>query len=190
VPVGAAAEAGDDDGAAIRRGDHRGRRVERTDAVIRDRFDRLGAQLGSEVDQVVVRDALHVERRRLGRERLRAHRLLARHVRLRHRALLHRPDRLAGAAIEDVGERLLRQLHDGRDPLSVDGDVDQDWMRRHVVVPDVVMNELLVPHLLAGLRLDGHECVAIEVVARPMAAVDVVGWRLDRQVDVTELGIR
>ncbi len=136
-----------------------------------------------------MRDSLHVERRRFRQEGLRLRGLLSRHVRLRHRALFYRPHRTAVAAIEDVREALLRQLHDDRDPLSVDGDIEQDRMCRHVVVPDVVMNQLLVPHLLARARFHRDERVAIEVVTGAMATVDIVGWRLDRQVDQTELRV-
>ncbi len=70
---------------------------------------------------------------------------LARHVGLADRPLLDRPDRLAVRAIEDEDERLLRDLGDGLDRLAVDGDVDQDRRGREVVVPDVVMDQLVVP---------------------------------------------
>ena len=91
---------------------HDGRRVERSEFVLRRDLERLLAQLRREVDEVVGRHALPVERRRLGRERLRRRVPLARHVALRHRPLLDRPHRLAGHAIEHVEERLLGRLRD------------------------------------------------------------------------------
>ena len=47
------------------------RREERTELVLRGHLQRLRLQLRREVDQIVERDALPIERRRLGRERLR-----------------------------------------------------------------------------------------------------------------------
>ncbi len=50
---------------------------ERTDLEFLQDIDRARTQLGREVDQVVVRQPLHVERRGLGRERLRCRQFLA-----------------------------------------------------------------------------------------------------------------
>ena len=71
--------------------------------------------------------------------------------------------------------------------LSVDGDVDQIGRGRRVVVPQSMADELVVPDLLAGRRVEAHEAVAIEAVSGAMAAVVVVGRRADRQIDVAEL---
>ena len=116
-------------------------------------LERLGPQLRREVDQVVDGDALPIERRRLGRKRLRRRRLLAGHRGGRHRLLDNRPHRLAGHAIEHIGERLLRHLDDRLDRLAVDGDVDQNRRRRIVVVQQIVVHGLEVPDALAGLRV-------------------------------------
>ncbi len=53
-------------------------------------------------------------------KRLRRRGVLAGHVARRHRTLFNRPDRLAGDAIEDERESLLRHLHDGVDAAAVD----------------------------------------------------------------------
>ena len=66
--------------------------------------------------------------------------------------------------------------------LAVDGDVDHVRRRRDVVVPDIVMNELLVPHSLAGLRIETHQAAGEQIVARTMAAVEISGRRFDRQI--------
>ena len=49
------------------------------------------------------------------------------------------------------------------------------------------MDELLMPDALAGSRIEAHEAAREQVVAGPMAAVEVAGRRLDRQIDVAEL---
>ena len=52
------------------------------------------------------------------------------------------------------------------------------------------MDELVVPDLLAGRRIETDEALAIEPVAGAMAAVIVVGRRAYRQIDVTEFLVR
>ena len=133
--------------------------------------------------------ALPIVRRRLRRERLRRRSPLARHVGLRHGPLLDRPHGLARDAVERVDERLLRELRDGFDRPAVDDEVHQDRRRRIVPVPDVVMDQLVVPDALAGLRVEAHEARAVEIVAVALAAPDVGERRLGRQIDVAELGV-
>ena len=143
-------------------------------------------QLGSEVDQVVLGDALPVERRRLGGKRLGRRGPFARHDRLRHRTLLDRPDGLAGLAVEHVEERRLAGLHHRPDAPAVDGDVAEGRRAHGVVLPHVVVHHLEVPHPLAGGRVEGDEAVREEVVARPVPAVDHARRRRQRHVDVPE----
>ena len=69
---------------------------------------------------------------------------------------------------------------------SPDGDVRQDRRARQIVVPELVVRELEVPAPLAGPDVQGDEAVGEQVVARPMAAVEVVGRRLRRHVDQAE----
>ena len=75
----------------------------------------------------------------------------------------------------------------GLDRLAVDVDVDEDRRRRKVVVPHAVMHALEVPRALAGLRVDRHDRLGEQVRAGAMAAVEIVGRRAERQVDVAEL---
>ena len=57
------------------------------------------------------------------------------------------------------------------------------------VVPDVVMDELLVPLDLAGVDVDGEQAVAVEVVAVVRAAVVVVADLLDRHEEQAALDV-
>ena len=102
---------------------------------------------------------------------------LAGHVAGRDRALLDRPYRLAGDAVEDVGERLLAGLRQGLDLASVDGDVEQVGRGREVVVPQPVVHRLEVPDALARLAVDADDALGEQVVARPHPAVPVVRRR-------------
>ena len=128
-------------------------------------------------------------RRRLARNRLRRRVPLTRHVALRNRLLRNRPDRLAGDPIEHVQHPHLRRLGDRLDRLAVDDDVHQQRRRGHVVVPDVVVHDLVVPLHLAGLQVDRDKAVRIQVVARPFAAVEVTGRRFHGQIGEVRVGI-
>ena len=161
-------------------------RVDRAELPPLDGLQRLGAQLGREVDQIVARDSLQIERRRLRRERLRLGRPLLRDLRLRDRLLFQRPHRAAVGAVEHVGEGLLGQLHHRAHGLPVHVEVDENRRRRHVVVPDVVVDQLLVPDHLAGLDVQADQRAREEVVAGPVSAVDVVGGRFHAQVHVAQ----
>ena len=145
-----------------------------------------GAELRREVDEVVDGDALPVEGRRLRGERLRRRGALAGHHRLRHRALLDRPHRLAGLAVEDVEERRLARLHHGLDAPAVDRDLAERRRPYGVVLPDVVVHHLEVPHPLAGRGVERDEAVGEEVVPRPVPAIDHAGRRRERHVDVAQ----
>ena len=131
---------------------------------------------------------LVLEGRGLGGERLgrRQHLPLEISVGL-HFALLDGPDRLAGGAVEDVGETLLADLRERLDRPAVDLDVDESRRGREVVVPDPVVDRLEVPDPLPGLGVDGDDALGEEVVAEAMAAVVVAGRRAGRQIDVAEL---
>ena len=63
-------------------------------------------------------------------------------------------------------------------------------MRWTVVVPDVMVDELLVPDHLAGLDIETDDGTRIEIGARPMSAVEIVRSGFDVQVDVAQFFIR
>ena len=129
-----------------------------------------------------------LERRRPGRKRLRGRQHLALEVGVGlHRTLFDRPHRLAGGAIEDVGEALLADLRERLDRAAVDLDVDESRRGGEVVVPDAVVDRLEVPDPLSRLGVDGDDALGEQVVAEAVAAVVVAGRGAGRQVDVAEL---
>ena len=132
--------------------DLRRRREHRAQAILLGDADRFGAQLGREIDQIVLVVALVLVRGGLGRMRLRRPGALAGHVACGHRTLLDRPHRLTGDAIEHIGKALLGKLHQRFHRPAVDGHVDERRRGRKVVVPDVVMRDLIMPDALAGLE--------------------------------------
>src|SRR5262249_21088522 len=76
---------------------------------------------------------------------------------------------------------------DGLDGAAVDVDVGEDRRRRHVPVPDGMMDELEVPFAHAGFEIDRNEAFGEQIGAWPMAAVIVRCRRLDRYVDEAQL---
>ena len=63
-------------------------------------------------------------------------------------------DRLAGHAIEDIGEPLLRHFGHGVDRAAVDRDRHEIGCRVEVVVPHAMVHRLKVPLALTGSRID------------------------------------
>ncbi len=192
-PVRAAAISGQHQRAEVRTRfavrEHR-RRVERADLVpVHDR-DGLGVQFRREVEHLVRGDALRLKRRGLGRERLGGRRALAVHVGRRHGTFLDRPDRFAGLAIEHEREALFCDECDGPNRAAVHGEVAQDRRGGRVVVPEAVVDDLVMPDPQAGRRVEAHEALREEVVAQPVAAVEVVRRRFDREVDEPEVEVR
>jgi hypothetical protein len=104
-------------------------------------------------------------------------------------SLLDGKEWLAGDAVEEVEEALLGGLRDGVDGLAVAVDGEQCWRRGEVAVPDVVMDALEVPEALAGVGVEGEECVGEEVVADAIGAVEVTYRGACRDVDDAALGV-
>ena len=110
-------------------------------------------------------------------------------VGLRNRLLFDRPDRLTGDAVEHVEPALLGGHGQHLARLAVDVHVHHETPAGHVVVPQRVVHELVVPLPAAGLDVDGHHALRVEVVAEAVAAVLVDGRRLDGQIDEARLGV-
>jgi hypothetical protein len=93
----------------------------------------------------------------------------------RHLALLNRPERTAGHAIEDVEETGLAGHRDCIDPPSAVPDRHELWRGADVVVPQVVMDRLVIPAKLARFRIDREHAVAEQIGPFAVAAVEIIG---------------
>src|SRR5262245_18692996 len=101
-----------------------------------------------------------------------------RHIARRHSPLLDWPDWHSGFPIERVDERLFRHLHQCAHRPTVDVEITEDWPCRDVPVPDVVMNQLVMPDSFPRLEIESDNAVREQVVAGPVPPVDVSSRRL------------
>ena len=124
-----------------------------------------------------------------GGERLRRPGLLARHVARGHGTFFDRPHRLAGHALEDEHETLLRRLRDGVYLLAVLAHGDELRRGGQIVIPQIVMDRLEMPQALAGARVEREQAVAEEIRADAVRAVVVVGRRRNREIGDAALRI-
>ena len=188
-PVGASSITRDHNGAVVRIRDQRRRSVQGTRRVGGDRLDGRSSQLGRVIDQIVFGESHDVERRWLGRDGLRRRSPLSRDRRLWHWSLDDGPHRLACHAVKDVGDGLFRQLDDSLDRSPVHIDVDQNRMWRIVVIPDVVMDQLVVPDPFTGFDIEADQTAREKIVPRPRTAPNIVGAGFDVQVNVAQFGV-
>ena len=72
---------------------------------------------------------------------------------MRYRTLFHRVERLASDSIQYKGETHLGHLYYSCAGFTVDCYVRKGRLRRYVVVPNIVMNSLIVPDYLAVERI-------------------------------------
>ena len=105
---------------------------------------------------------------------------------LRHRLLADLDDRSSGSTVELVHPAGLARLGNDVANVAADRAREQDGVRGAVVVPDVVMDDLVVPRVRTGRRVQSNERGCIEVVARPAVrpGVGVAGR------EVKESGLR
>ena len=162
---------------------------ERAGAVdLAERLDELGAGRGVRRGRVgrrheigrLIGDASH--RGRLDRERLARIGRLPGDVAVRHRAFLDAEDRLAALAVQDVQIARLGGHAEGRDGAPVLLDVEQHGRRGRVGIPQIMADRLEVPAVLAGLRVDRHHGVAVQVGALAVAAIGAGDGRGKREV--------
>src|SRR5690606_6528595 len=145
-----------------------------------------GRVLGRRVlgrDDIGLRHGDARQRRRLDRERLRRGVPFARHVALRHGPLLDRDHGLAVLAVEHEHVARLADVHEARDALAVDDDVEQRSGGRHVRIPQIVVDRLKVPEVLARGGLDRDDRIREKIDARAIAPVVVRRGTRDREVD-------
>ncbi len=134
-------------------------------------------------DHVGLRHRHPAQRRGLRRDRLGRAVIFARHVALGHRPLDHREERLAGDAIEFEEIAGLADMDDAGPFLAVDRQVDHRPRARHVRIPQIVMDRLVMPQIFAGLDVERDDRVAIDVRARPAAAPIIGRGRAYRHID-------
>ena len=83
--------------------------------------------------------------------------------------------------------RQVRPASGHLDALAGNRDVCENRRSRIVVIEEIVMDRLVVPHAPAGHRVDAHDRVAEQIIAFAMAAVHVVRDAGRWQVHVTKL---
>ncbi|CUS46044.1 hypothetical protein MGWOODY_Smn2499 [hydrothermal vent metagenome] len=155
--------------------------------IVLHQLERLGMQLGREVDQILGAGPLAVIGRRPGREGLGRRIPFAGHVARLYLALDDRPDRLAGLAVEHIEPGLLARLGQRLDHLSRHRDVAQDRRAGQVAIPQAVMDELVMPAPLPGVHIDRDERFAEQRIAAAIHAHLVARGQLDRQIDQAKL---
>ena len=122
------------------------------------------------------------KRRRSRGERLSRRRVLAGHVALRNRPFLDRPDRLARNAIEHIEQSELRRLRDDIDRLAAVVHGQQLRSGDEIVVPQIMMQQLVVPEALAGAKVERQQRIAEQVVPFAIAAPQIEGRRAEREI--------
>ena len=159
------------------------------DVVLRHQFFGFGAQRWCQVVQHVHAETLAIERQWPGGEGLGRTGFFIRRFRLRHCAFFNRPDRLAGFAVQHKQEGALGGLCQRLDGAAFCLHVEQHRCRRQIVVPQAVMNGLVVPAVGAGLHVHCHQGLAIEAVTRAVETVVVGRGHFHRQIHQAEFGI-
>ena len=110
------------------------------------------------------------------------------------RILLDRPlfdadQWLTVGPVEQVGHACLAGMGQSLAHHAVEGDVEEHWRVGVVVVPDLVVDLLEVPAVLAGLGVERHDRGREQVVAAAHATVRVRPRVTGRQVDHVQLGV-
>ena len=114
---------------------------------------------------------------------------LARNVARRVRFLLDGKDRLSCLAIEDKCIPRFCRLRHSVNRLALPMHSHQRRRRIQIAIPDVMMNRLIVPHKLSGVRVKGDERIAVEVVTNTVSAIEIRGRRAEWNKDHPTLRI-
>ena len=115
-------------------------------------------------------------------ERLGRPGLLAGHVALPYRSFFDRPQRLAGDAIKHKKETRFGCHRHDVDHLPVMTHRQELRFGAQVEIPEIVVNDLVMPKPFPCARIQCKNAVAIQIGPFPSAAVEVVGRRTDRKV--------
>src|SRR5262249_49997040 len=97
------------------------------------------------------------------------------------------PDRRARDTVEHITESLLGDLGHRLNALPINRDIDKIRCGWEVVIPHAVMHHLEVPDSCAGLRLECHQTLSIEVVPRALSPIIIIARRTEGQIDVAQL---
>ena len=83
-------------------------------------------------------------------------------------------NRLARLSVQHENKAHLRQLDHGVALGAAVPQVDENWRRRKVVVPDVMANDLIVPPAFSSLRVQRQNAVGEQVLALAKGPVEIV----------------
>src|SRR5439155_16175650 len=166
-------------------------REQRTETIFLQLLLSRRLQLRRQIERIVERGALLAECRWPGRERLRGPGVLALDVARGDRTLFDRPYGSTGRAIEHERKTLFRELDDGINLPSGTIGTNRDKVRRRwvVVVPQTVMDDLIVPSAHAGVRVETDERFGKEIGAGTPAAEEIVAGRAKRDVHEAAIGV-
>src|SRR6188508_478594 len=62
-------------------------------------------------------------------------------------------------------------------------------MRRHVEIPDVVMDKLEIPDHLSSSNIQAHEASRVEIVSVTRPTIGIIGCGLYIEIDVSQLRV-
>ena len=116
--------------------------------------------------------------------------MFARDSTLWHRAFFHIKNRLAGSSVETENESCFGALQYRRNDFSIVPQVNEGGLGGQIVIPDIVVNELLIPGNGSGFGIQRDERVCVEVVALPFATVEIRACGTGRYIDQAQFGIR
>src|SRR6185437_6635731 len=100
--------------------------------------------------------------------------LLRRGCDLREPAFLNTENGLAGCAIENEKQALLRHLRDGGNIHAIFFYRDERGRRVEVEIKNVVMLRLEIPLQFSRFRIEGDDAAGIEIQAMPRATISLV----------------
>src|SRR4030095_8832541 len=119
---------------------------------------------------------------RLQGKRLRRRVPFAGRITRRDRSFFDAEDGLSRFAVENKHPALLVHRRKCGNGFSVLLDIEQNWRRWKIRVPEIVMDCLEVPLQLSSLGVDRNDGVAEEIIPRPIASPVIARWRSERHI--------
>src|SRR6185437_4408028 len=149
------------------------RRENRPGAVFAESRKNVLMRFGRDIGDIFFREFLFCERRRLQWKYLLRPSLLARDVGCGRVSFLDAKYRFACCAIQDEHMACLRYLRHGFNPPPILAQAHDEWEGRQIVIEQVVANHLKVPEALAGTRVQSQNTIREEILAFPVASVEI-----------------